>query len=117
SDLVQLKAEQVDARGALARIELRRLVRGAGPAKGVEAVRDGVTERLEAGDTIEQVQMGLRQQQGLMLVLAMQIHPAADRLAQGTRRHEGIVDEGTRAPLGRDLASDDHVAAVRSGED
>lgn len=56
--------------------------------------------------------MHLRIQQGLVFVLAVEVHQTPAQLTKRRSRHEDTIDEAARASLGGDLAAHDEFAAV-----
>ena len=86
------------------------------PLPGVLPAREGVphraAQRPEVGVAIEQIEMGRRIEQRLMLVLAMDVQqPRADG-PEGRGRDEPIVDEGPAPAPCRHLAAQHAFAAV-----
>ena len=80
---------------------------------GAERGGDALALRRQSGELVEQIEMRGGIEQHLVLVLPVQIDERAGGLAQRRARDERAVDEGAAASLRRDLAADDHLAAVR----
>ena len=116
-DLVPLELQHVEALGPrppgrlearqrVARLDQPRVRRGQGGALAVEA-----------GVAIEQRELHGRIEQGLVLVLPVQIDQRSDRLPERGGRDQLSIEEGPAPALRRDLASDDQLVARWRVED
>ena len=66
-----------------------------------------------AGESVEQVEVRVGIEQGLVLVLAVKVDEAGGQVAQRGGRREGAVDERAAAALRGDLAADEQFVARR----
>lgn len=81
-----------------------------GPAAG--RLADGGALAVVAGEGIEQVQLAVACQQGLVLVLAVDFHQPAGQFGQLRQRHAAAVDPGARAAIGADHPAQLALAVV-----
>ena len=88
--------------------------RGADGRELGEQFGDAGPPRHDARELIQQVELGLRQQQSLVLVLPVDVDEVADGLAQHRGGGEGVVDERAASALRGDFAADEDLAAVGS---
>ena len=116
-DLVTLELEEIQA----GRAATGALFEGSqGGARGDELrvkARDLAAEIVEVGEAIEERQLRRGHEQGLVLVLPVEIDELPEALAQGGRRDELAVEERAAASLCRDLAPDDPFRAVGEVDD
>ena len=109
---VELERQELGARGVLPRV-------GEQPfALGVDVAARSRTPRrrtprsgVELGERVEQVEVGGRVEQDLMLVLAVQVDQDARQIAERGAGGQRAVDEGAAAALRRDLAPEDDFLA------
>src|SRR5439155_19169464 len=77
-----------------------------------ERVRDRSAHRRQGGEFVEDVEVGGRIEQELVLVLSVQIDQRASGVAQRGAGDERAVHEGAAPSLRRHLAAHDHLASV-----
>ncbi len=116
-ELLELKGRHLDARALLPLPQLRPLERAHGRTPRRMASGDDGDRIRMSGERIEQSHVLGGIEQRLVLVLTVQIDAARAELPQRRRRREHIVDEGTAASLGRDLAAHDDVRGAPVLED
>ncbi len=77
-----------------------------------EGFRQFAEQAAMAGEVVQQLALGLTAQQGLVLVLAVQIHQHLAQLSQAGGRCRLAVDEGLRGAIGGDHPADDALAGA-----
>jgi hypothetical protein len=112
ADLVPLKGQEIDAGTLLPLVDSQGVELGTDGADPGKSLGNGLPARLQVSVRVEQVEVALRIEQHLVLVLSVQLDESVREFAQRSRRRERIVHEGPAATLCRDLAADDHLAAV-----
>ena len=117
-DLRQLEGQELRARGVLARAGEQPFALGVErPARSRTPPRQTPVLALTLGERVEEVDVGGRVEQDLVLVLAVQVDEDARQLAERGAGREGTVDEGAAAALRGDLPPQDDFLAVRPVED
>ncbi len=79
---------------------------------GMPGCAHGGGQRLRAGIGIEHLALGLRTQQRVMRLLAVDVEQEVGRVLQLRQRRRAAVDEGARAAAGVDHATQDQRAVV-----
>ena len=115
--LVALKGEIVDTPFPLAALD------GPGGLElGVDRVEapvqlpDPGDELRVSGRRVEDPKLLRRPKEGVVRVLALQVHQAGAEIPQGPGRDRGIVDPGARAPVRSDPAPEDRFSAILEPE-
>ena len=109
---VQLVSELLQALRAAGGARFRLVQCAAGRLPAGVGVGDGVQQRSGAGVAVQQRPLRGRSQQGLIGVLAVDVHQQLPELAQQAGRHRAAIDVRPRAAVGAHGAAQDAVAAV-----
>ena len=112
SQLGQVELDEFQPAGTFPGVELRAGERLRGLADRRPRGRHGGRPSVEAGPRVEHRQMSGRIEQRLVFVLPVQFDQLADQRLEGRGVDQLSVDEGSRAPLSRDLAPHEHLASV-----
>jgi hypothetical protein len=90
------------------------IVQAPGPVtlQRVTVIGDLVAVRVETREAIEQIDVGVRIEQRLVLVLPVQVHEPGPELAERTCGDQRAVDEGPAPALRGHLAPHEQLAAV-----
>ena len=112
-ELAKLKREELDARGLLPLTGSHALELAANRSPPFEGKRHGGALGAQPSVLVQHIDVAPRVQQGLVLMLSVQVDEAASELFQRVRGHQLVVDERAAPPLRRDLPPHQDFLSLR----
>lgn len=112
-DLDRLVLEHLPAALVLAAVAAEGFERGLDLAQAAERLRQRRPVPVQSGVAVHEVEVGLRVEQALRLVLPVDVSDERSQLAQHAHGHQGAVDGGASLPRGLHLPAHHDLVVLR----